>query len=208
MAKNYKIIEGKALWAKVLKPDTKFVPAGEYSIDVLIPEEKAEELCEYLEGLIDNQLKEEVKANPGKAKSLSTRSVREPNYDQDGNETGELKFRCKFKAQIQARDGRTYNQKPIVVDAKRNPVDEDMAIGNGSTVKVAVEPFTYVMASTKQVGVTLRLRGVQVIDLVEYGNKGGNMFDEEDGFVAEKLEKQEVNFDDEGDYAESVEGDF
>ena len=208
MAKNYKVFEGKAMWAKVLEANTKFVPEGEYSIDVLIPEEKAEELCEYLESIVDAKLQEEVKANPKKAAGLSTRSVRVTNYDQDGNETGELMFRAKLKAKITTRDGRVFEQKPLVVDAKRNPLDADMAIGNGSTVKVAVEPYAYVMASTKQVGVTLRLKGVQVIDLVEYGNKGGGMFEEEDGFIAEAPSKASSEVFDEDDYAESVEGDF
>jgi hypothetical protein len=40
------------------------------------------------------------------------------------------------------------------------------------------------MQSTKKVGVSLRLKAVQVIDLVEYGNSATSVFDEEDGFVA------------------------
>jgi hypothetical protein len=32
--------------------------------------------------------------------------------------------------------------------------------------------------------VSLRLKAVQVIDLVEYGNSAASVFDEEDGFVA------------------------
>jgi len=203
MSKNIHILEGKAMWAKVHEPDTKFVSTGEYSIDVIIPEEKSEELCEYLEGLIQARLDEEVKANPAKGKNLSTRSVREKHVDQNGNETGELKFKTKLKAQVQSRDGRIYEQKPVVVDAKRNPVTEKTLIGNGSTVKVAFEPIPYVMASTKQVGVSLRLKGVQVIDLVEYGSKG-SMFDEEDGF---EINPEAAIFN-ETSNAQAVEGDF
>jgi hypothetical protein len=59
-----------------------------------------------------------------------------------------------------------------------------MLIGNGSRVKVAFEPFPYIMQSTKKVGVSLRLKAVQVIDLVEYGNSAASVFDEEDGYVA------------------------
>ena len=51
-------------------------------------------------------------------------------------------------------------------------------------MKVAFEPIPYVMASTKKVGVSLRLKAVQVIDLVEYGNSAASVFDEEDGYVA------------------------
>jgi hypothetical protein len=49
---------------------------------------------------------------------------------------------------------------------------------------VAFEPIPYVMQATKRVGVSLRLKAVQVIDLVEYGNTAASVFDEEEGFIA------------------------
>ena len=77
-------------------------------------------------------------------------------------------------------------------------MDKSTAVGNGSTVKIAVEPFPYVMQSTKQVGVSLRLKAMQVIDLVEYGAPS-SIFDEEDGYVAQAVAKDNSNdmFDDE-----------
>lgn len=210
MAKTLPVMKGKALWAKVFTPDTKFDSDGIYSIDVVIPEEDAQEVCEYLEGLRDERLAEEVKANP-KAKSLSARPVYELDLDQDGNETGNYKFKVKLKATVRGRDNQTYTQRPIVVDSKRSPMTEETLIGNGSIVKVAYEPHTYVMASNKQVGVSLRLKGVQVLQLVEYGNKGAaSMFDEEDGYVAEPesaADTSEISFDD-GQVDGEAEGDF
>jgi hypothetical protein len=210
MAKTLPVMKGKALWAKVFTPDTKFDSDGIYSIDVVIPEEDAQEVCEYLEGLRDERLAEEVKANP-KAKSLSARPVYELDLDQDGNETGNYKFKVKLKATVRGRDNQTYTQRPIVVDSKRSPMTEETLIGNGSIVKVAYEPHTYVMASNKQVGVSLRLKGVQVLQLVEYGNKGAaSMFDEEDGYVAEPesaADTSEISFDD-GQADGEAEGDF
>lgn len=47
------IIEGSALWAKVQEPDTKFDPDGTYSISVLVPETEAQEMCEYLDDIVD-----------------------------------------------------------------------------------------------------------------------------------------------------------
>ena len=38
-------IKGNAQWAKVFEPDTKFVPEGEYSIEVSLPEEQAADVC-------------------------------------------------------------------------------------------------------------------------------------------------------------------
>lgn len=208
MAAKAKVIQGNALWAKVFEPDTKFDPNGTYSIQVTIPEEEAAGICEYLDKVVQERFDEEVKAKPKMKNSLSTKAGYEPHYDKDGNETGLVEFRFKLKAKVQTRDGSMYDQKPIVVDAKRNPMDSNNLIGNGSTVKVAFEPIPYVMASTKQVGVSLRLKGVQVIELVEYGNGGASMFDEEEGFVAEKMELATSPFDDGMDDTDESEGDF
>lgn len=208
MAAKAKVIQGNALWAKVFEPDTKFDPNGTYSIQVTIPEEEAAGICEYLDKVVQERFDEEVKAKPKMKNSLSTKAGYEPHYDKDGNETGLVEFRFKLKAKVQTRDGSLYDQKPIVVDAKRNPMDSNNLIGNGSIVKVAFEPVPYVMASTKQVGVSLRLKGVQVIELVEYGNGGASMFDEEEGFVAEKMEMATSPFDDGMDDTDESEGDF
>ena len=169
MAGKTSVMKGKALWCKVFEPDTKFDTNGIYSVNVLIPEAEAVEVCEYLDGLVDDKLVEEIKAKPKLKGGLFTKRPYEPEYDQNGDPTGNIEFKLKLKAKVITRTGDTYEQKPIVVDAKRTPIDKDTAIGNGSVIKVAYEPIPYLMASTKQVGVSLRMKGVQVIDLVEYG---------------------------------------
>lgn len=202
------IMTGKAMWAKVFEPDTKFDPNGTYTVDLLIPEQDAVGVCEYLDGIVQDRFDEEIKANPKKKARLSTRPAYEDAIDQDGNPTGDIKFKFKLKAKVQRRDGSVYEQKPIVVDAKRTPMEETL-VGNGSKIKVAFEPVPYVLATTSQVGVSLRLKGVQVIDLVEYSAGGSAMFDDEDGYVSEavaKDNKAETPFDTEDEaYAE---GDF
>jgi hypothetical protein len=61
------------------------------------------------------------------------------------------------------------------------------------------------MPSNKQAGVSLRLKGVQVIDLVEYQG-ASNLFEEEDGFVTQAVAKDDAS-DIFGDTADA-EGDF
>jgi|11_taG_2_1085331.scaffolds.fasta_scaffold01079_9 hypothetical protein len=210
MAGKTSVMKGKALWCKVFEPDTKFDTNGIYSVNVLIPEAEAVEVCEYLDGLVDARREEEIKAKPKLKNGLSTKTPYEPEYDQNGDPTGNIEFKLKLKAKVITRTGDTYEQKPIVVDAKRTPIDKDTAIGNGSVIKVAYEPIPYMMASTKQVGVSLRMKGVQVIDLVEYGG-GSSMFDDEDGFVSAAVAKDDANdspFDDEATEYGQAEGDF
>lgn len=186
------IIKGKARWAKVFEADTRYVPEGEYSIQVVLPEAEAAEVCEQLDKMAEAKLAEVVKENPKLTNVLSTRQPFEMDTDEAGTPTGDLVFKSKMKARVKSRDGRVYEQKPMVVDAKKTPMDGNTLIGNGSTVKIAVEPIPYMMQATKTVGVTLRLKAVQVIDLVEYGNNAASIFEEEDGFVTTAVQKDDA----------------
>jgi translation elongation factor EF-Ts len=185
------VITGKAMWAKVFEPDTHFDPDGVYTVDVMVPETEAAELCEQLDEVVNTHHTKVVKEQPKLKAVLSTAKPYQPEVDDDGNPTGNLRFRAKMKAVVKSRDGKTFNMNPIVVDSKRNPLTKDTLIGNGSVIKVAVEPAPYMMQSTKSVGVSLRLKAVQVIDLVQY-SAGANIFDEEDGFVSSAVAKDDA----------------
>ena len=205
------VIKGKSLWAKVFEPDTRFNDDGEYSTQVVMPEADAAQVCEQLEALIDEEYNKIVKEKPQLKATLSKRAVTEPDTDQDGNATGNVVFKTKLKAKIRSKSGQVYNQKVNVVDAKRTPMTGDQLVGNGSVVKVAVEPVTYYMASSKQVGVSLRLKAMQIIDLVERGTPStSSIFDEEVGFVAKAIEKDNSAVFDDADTEgkASDEGDF
>lgn len=204
-------IRGTAQWAKVFEPDTKFVPEGQYTIKVTLPVSEAAELCEQLDSLANQKLAEVVKEQPKLKAVLSTTPAYTVEYDDDGNDTGNITFNCKLKAVITRRDGAKTAQKPIVVDAQRTPMRGDTLIGNGSKVIVAIDPIPYMMPATKTVGVSLRMKGVQVIELVEYGTSAASIFDEEEGYIAEAVAKddnQDVFNDADGTPDAENEGDF
>lgn len=200
------IIKGKARWAKVFEADTRYVPEGEYSVQVVLSEQEAADVCEQLDKMAQAKLAEVVKENPKLKTVLSTRPTYEADTDEAGTPTGDVIFKAKMKARVKSREGKVYEQKPMVVDAKKTPMEGNTLIGNGSTIKIAVEPIPYMMQATKTVGVSLRLKAVQVIDLVEYGNNAVSIFEEEDGFVAQAVAKDD-NLDVFGDTADA-EGDF
>lgn len=201
MAKNILVLEGTALWAKVFEPDTKFNPLGEYSINLQMPIADSVAMSEQLDGIVQAKFKEAIKEDPRLKNTLTTQEVCQPVYDRDtGDDTGNVEFKFKLKAKVQKRDGTYYEQQPTVLDSKKVPVSGDTLIGNGSKVKVAFEPIPYVMASTKKVGVSLRLKAVQVIDLVEYGNSAASVFDEEDGFVVSTTPEEAEVFADAEDF--------
>jgi hypothetical protein len=186
------IIKGNARWAKVFEADTRYVPEGEYSVQVVVPEAEATEVCEQFNSMIEAKRAEAVKDNPKLTNVLSTHQPFEMDTDEAGTPTGDIVFKAKMKARVKSKDGKVYEQKPMVVDAKKTPLDGSTLIGNGSVVKVAVEPFPYMMPATKTVGVTLRLKAVQVIDIVEYGNNAASIFEEEDGFVTAAVQKDDA----------------
>lgn len=185
MAKNILVQTGSAMWAKVFEPDTKFNPDGDYTINIQMAAADAAPMCEQLEQIVQAKFNEAIKEDPRLKNTLTTQDVCTTVFDREtGDDTGLVEFKFKLKAKVQKRDGTYYEQQPAVLDSKKVPISNQVLVGNGSRVKVAFEPIPYVMATTKKAGVSLRLKAVQVIDLVEYGNSATSVFDEEDGFVA------------------------
>ena len=216
MAKNVSTLKGSALWAKVFEGQQekfdnnsrKFMkaPDGDFSISVVVSEIEAAEMCEHLESIGNAEFQAQVKRDPKLKNTLSTRHNFETEYDENGDATGNLVF--KFKAKARTKEGGL--RKIMVVDAKRKPMtDMGIEIGNGSTVKVAFNPIANYVPAQKTIFVTLYLSAVQVIELNEY-NGASNLFDEEDGYVAQAVEKddQKEQYFEEEAADVAVEGDF
>lgn len=216
MASNVKTLKGSALWAKVFEGQQekfdnnsrKFVKdqEGDFSISLVVSEIEAAEMCEYLEGVGNEQFQAQVKRDPKMKNALSTRHSFDTEYDDNGDPTGNLVF--KFKAKARTKEG--LKRRVMVVDAKRKPMDKlGIEIGNGSQVNIAFNPTANYVAAQKTIYVTLYLSAVQVIELKEY-TPSNSPFEEEDGYIAKAVEKDnssEVPFEEESaDVA--VEGDF
>ena len=88
--------------------------------------------------------------------------------DNDGMETGEIRFKFGMKKSFVTRDGETIEQHPQVFDSKGNLItDKSFRIGNGSVCKVSYFMSPY--HNKGRAGVSLRLKAVQVLELVHYG---------------------------------------
>lgn len=189
------VLNGTAMWAVLHEPksyseqDSNFFvdwENGAYFMQVVIPKGEAESVIKILHAARQREFDAEVKKNPKLKAQLRMREVFDLEYDDEGKETGNVIFKPKLRAKVFSKaKNKTFEFAPVIVDAKRNPLPDRVLIGNGSKVKVRVEPRAYVMKSTKEVGVTLGLRGVQVLELVSYtpGTASAeDMFEEEDGF--------------------------
>jgi hypothetical protein len=153
---------GVALYPWLTKPDTKYNEDGEYKVNLVLSKEDAKPLLKVIGEVFEDNLKSEIKKQ--KKKDIKTAN---PPYseqlDDDGKPTGNLIFKFKSKAAY----------KPAIFDAKNNPLI-DPPIWGGSEIKVNAGLYPYA-SPLHGAGVSLKIRAVQVIALVE-GSEGAGRF--------------------------------
>lgn len=160
---------GEALWAKIIKPDTKFDPDGVFSCTVLI-DPASEEGSAFI-AMIDAQVEESMQqahenAKPAAKEKIYAQHPYKKHFDKDENPTNLLEFSAKTKAKT--KDG---NLKTIGVfdsEGTRVKTDDTFAIGNGSKIRIKFNTTPYSVPSSGMTGISVWLAGVQVIELVEF----------------------------------------
>jgi hypothetical protein len=183
--------EGTLGYPFLQKPSTKFNPEGVYSVDYRLSKEKASELIEQIDAVYE----EGYKAACLKEKKAKLKRADKPYKDEldkvTGEETGNIIIKFKLKAAYKAKDGSMIPQRPLVIDSRKQPVVK--SIGSGSTGRVAFDANPYCTPALG-FGLSLRLRVVQIINLVEYSGLPGNPMDllgeVEDGFVESESTKE------------------
>lgn len=213
---------GIAQWPALTKPDTKFDDDGVYKTNMIFEDTpEIRKLVATLEGIRDANFKEataEMKqaikdAPPAKQKKLKKSladlevvEVYEEELDDAGEETGRLILKFKLNAVVRPKGKDAFKQAPNLFDTSKPPVPlKGVDPWSGSTLKIAGEVIPYVMASTGQAGVSLRLKGVQVINLVSGGGKDAAAygFGAEDGGFQQEADAGSDDFDaDSGDDGE------
>lgn len=193
-AKNprYTTPAGIAQYPYLTKPDTKFNPDGEYKISLEIPGAAAQDIVTFLDEQFAASVAKAKKENAGK-------KIKEGDVPYSVDEdSGKVTVRFKLKAKVTPKQGDPFEQRPAIFDAKGKPL-MDAKIGGGSKVKVAYELVPYYTAIAGA-GVSLRLKAVQVIDLVEFsGGASADAygFGEEEGYEAEDTPAAQNGFSEE-----------
>lgn len=194
---------GVAVYPHLTKPDTKYDPAGVYKTKLRVPAAEAAELIERLEKIRDEAYAE---LDAAKRKKLKLADVCEVELDEDGNETGFVIFSAKLKATVIPKDGDPWEQEPIIWDSQNNRLPlKGLSIWGGSKIRLSCDVIPFELAQAKLFGVALRLRQVQIIELVE-GGGGESPFDKVDGYTYgagssvsdERGERDDANDDDSG----------
>jgi|TARA_R110002050_G_scaffold142796_2_gene268077 hypothetical protein len=177
MSKVITTPKGKAVWPRIDTPDTKFDEDGVYSCKLHVSEGdfKAFEAIvkPQLDAAYDAECSRQGKDKVRMAASSPLRI----------NDDGDYEIYAKQKAKVHTKSKGTLEFTIAAVDSQGKKI-EMPKIGSGSTLKMAVEVNTWFVPS-QGFGYTLRLRAVQVLDLIEYGG-GSSSFGfgaEADGYV-------------------------
>lgn len=203
---------GVAIYPHLVEPDTKFNAEGEYKVklrlspDSVITDAKGKRVADvqsFIDEMMGKALEKAQQENKGKIKEADAP------YEID-DETGEVLVNFKLKATGKTRDGKEFTQKPALFDAKGKPA-EVKGVWGGSKIKVSFEVVPFY---TKLIGagVSLRLKAVQIIELVAGGNGGSADsygFGEEEGYEAEdEAADNGFSSDDEGGSSPADDEDF
>ena len=171
---------GVALYPWLSKPDTKYNKDGEYKVALVLSKKDAKPIIDDINGVFQENLDLEMKRQ--KKKTIKTAN---PPYadqlDDDGKPTGNVIIKFKSKAAY----------KPAIFDAKGGVVT-DAEIWSGSEIRVNAAMYPYFVDSVGA-GVSLKLRAVQIIKLVEGSEGAGRFgFEETSGYTQPQTEGAEV----------------
>lgn len=162
-------------------PSTKFNKDGIYTANLLLSKEDGEKFLEKIKAIRTQQFK--IYGKGTKIVDL-TRCLP---YSLTNEETGEEildtegRYILKTTAKAFIKDNVPSVTIPVF-DSKGKTFTAN--IGSGSTAKLSLSLEGYTVAG--KTGVSVKLKAVQIIDLVEYGagSAGSYGFEEEDGYVA------------------------
>lgn len=159
---------GEALYPHLHEPDYKFDQAGVYQTRLILEESDYNALKDQFQEIYDASYKFACDQSGSKLKHGDGNPFREGDEglyilakqpaEKNTKKHGLIKFNIK-----------AFDSTGTLIKMPR--------VGTGSKLRLALEPKPWVVSG--KFGVTLRLRSVQIIDLVEYGNE--SVFDEVEG---------------------------
>lgn len=194
--------KGVAIYPKLNTPSTTFHQEGEYEVKLRIDPDadgallgKADatfaEMVTAIEAqqatyLADKQAELAASKDPKnrkKAKEITSKEFGADDIGDDEEPTGNRIIKLKMKASGVSKDGKPWSRKPKLFDAKGRALPDDApAIWGGSVLKVAAKAVPYYMPKENEVGTTLYLEAVQVIELVSGSGRTAEAY----GFGAEE----------------------
>lgn len=169
---------GIAVYPRLNEPDYKFNPLGVFSLRLRVAKQDAVSMIKIIEDLRAAEVKDQEKKLRVKAVKLADLPFKDV-VDDQGNPTEFTEIKMKLPYEVNTKSGKSWTQRPALYDGNLKPLKKDLIIGSGSKLIVSFEPYPFYVASVG-CGVSLRIRAVQVLDLVV----GGQASPEQQGFTA------------------------
>lgn len=201
---------GVFVYPAINKPDfgTKDYPKpdGEYKVTLKVTKKVADAwrdgpLKAVIAGARENAEAEFAKlpvATRKKLKELTWNDVGTDEYDKATEEpTGFVLFKLSMKASGTRKDGTAWSAKPTVFDSKGKAISPVPEIWGGSEGYVSVEANPYFIPGTGAAGVSLRMKAVQLMKLVQGGQRDAAGFGfaaQDDGFDSSEYEAPAEQF--------------
>jgi len=177
-------VAGESIYPHLVKPDVRFNELGEYKVTLKVSKQDATNMVKQIDQAIVDSLAKAEKDTKGKKVKDAPKPYTE--------ESDFVFFKFKMKASgVNRKTQEKFSQRPTLFDAKKNPISADTSIWGGSIMKVAYQPVPY-YTPMLGAGVSLRLKAVQVIKLVQ-GKSDNNIFKEEDGFESKSTGSENSN---------------
>ena len=148
--------KGIAKWPYLIEPDIEFNPDGLFHTKLSCKKSESVNIKKAIDDMIAQEIKKQHDKDPNKAitKSLP--------YTEEGDD---IVFIFKMKASgVRKSDKKTFTQEPNIVNADLTPFDKSLKIWGDSILKITFEPYSWNMPIG--IGCTLRLKTVQVLELV------------------------------------------
>ncbi len=183
--KTYTSPFGKAIYPHINKADVKWKPEGEFHVDLEVDAGKALELVTLVNKCVEKAFSDEKKK--GKRKNLKKATLP---YKKEDNKYI-FKFKMKAKG-TNSKTGEAFTQRPAIFDSELKPLNKDITVWGGSTLRVSFFPrewYTPLLGA----GCSLRLKSVQVKNLVKGSSMNGSSegFEKVDGDSSTKNESDE-----------------
>lgn len=173
MSKALTTPKGKAVYPHIAQPDTKFNADGVYSVKLHLSEEDFNRFSKGVQETVESEYVAECTAKGKKLKRAQSNPIRI-------TEEGDFEIYAKQVARRQTATKGLLEFSVAVFDSKGKRISDVPNIGSGSELKLSVEVYTW-YTDLQGFGYTLRLKAVQLLDLVEYEGSGGFGFESEEG---------------------------
>lgn len=190
LSKRFALPAARAQWIHITEPDTKFDAQGVYSLQLLMSKEDFAQYIEPLKSIVEEALplyQAELDNKKGGKKREARLSIHQP-WEAEETEDGLMVVKVKRKAVI--TDPETNLPKEVkvsIIDSTGKfiapEVYKDEKYGNGTVVRTVVTAFPYMSPASCEVGVSLRLEKVQILEKVTYGDGMDNELGAAEGYT-------------------------